>query len=287
MATFIKHACAWLLLNTIFGILSGIFSAGTVESIKLLEHFLLHQILFHSVSIPTASIGYLTFYFFTGLYRQPLWVAILYANLVCLPGAIIVSASLGWLLDILQINSVFADRLQTVGWPLLLVTVTVLITPVITSLTTAIMHLQKRLIPIDKHQENHRKSLSNTELSNSSAQDYAGPVIFQFRCEDVQRLVPFDEINYLEASGHKSLVHTNLNVWLASGNLGLHLSALPANLFIRIHKSYIVNIQKISHIQYFLGGTYLAFLKDEEASCLRVGRSYVPVLKKALGLGAP
>jgi hypothetical protein len=45
-----------------------------------------------------------------------------------------------------------------------------------------------------------------------------------------------------------------------------------------------VNIRFISMVEYYIGGQYIAFLKDDDESSLPVGKKYAPVLKERLRL---
>jgi DNA-binding LytR/AlgR family response regulator len=56
------------------------------------------------------------------------------------------------------------------------------------------------------------------------------------------------------------------------------------SIFKRIHKQTIVNVTYISHIQYYQGGAYIAFLKDEDETQLSVGRSFASSLKQFLNI---
>ncbi|MCB1172035.1 MAG: LytTR family transcriptional regulator DNA-binding domain-containing protein [Leptospiraceae bacterium] len=289
MNVFFKHLFFWILFNACLGLLGAMLSLTAARPGFLLLHFLVHQLLFQSISLPSAASGYLTFYNLLGLYRRPLMTAILIANSICLPVSLMVSGAIGLLLEGLQPQLNFMAGLPF-GWPLALGSVSLLITPIITSTATALVYLREKLEPSVRvvqalhGQLESRVAASTTAPVQSTASISRPPVAFTFKNEDCQRVVPYDSLNYLEARGHRTVVHTDGGVWVASGNLGQLAAQLPAERFLRIHKSVVVNLGRIAHIQYFMGGSYLAFLRDNEESCLRVGRSYVPALKGALGI---
>ena len=70
--------------------------------------------------------------------------------------------------------------------------------------------------------------------------------------EDGAIKIKLSDIQYFEIQDHSIIVHTvntNLNAWRFCGKLSL-LEAQLSNIgFVRIHKSYLVNIQHLSRIQ--------------------------------------
>ena len=60
-------------------------------------------------------------------------------------------------------------------------------------------------------------------------------------------IIPFDQIQYVEAYGTFAKIHkTSGAVVTVSEMLGWVMGQLPESLFLRVHKSYIVNIEKIT-----------------------------------------
>lgn len=97
-------------------------------------------------------------------------------------------------------------------------------------------------------------------------------------------LVPYSDLIYLSAHGKTTILHTKTRDYRSTKLLRELEAVLPEDRFLRIHKSFLVYLPMISHIQYFLGGSYLAFLKDEDETNLPVGRAYAPGLKTRMGL---
>jgi DNA-binding LytR/AlgR family response regulator len=62
------------------------------------------------------------------------------------------------------------------------------------------------------------------------------------------------------------------------------ITKLPPAVFFRIHKQFTVNMKYVSHMQYYLGGRYLLYLKDKEEDILPVGITYIKPLKATLGI---
>ena len=95
-------------------------------------------------------------------------------------------------------------------------------------------------------------------------------------------VVDNEDIIYLSSRAKRTFIYTEERVFEASHILKDIEEKLPAILFIRIHRQFIVNIKYISNIQYFIGGQYVIYMKDEDNTTLPVGRKYVPSLKERL-----
>lgn len=63
--------------------------------------------------------------------------------------------------------------------------------------------------------------------------------------------VKTSQIYYIEATGNYLKLYTSIGAFLHRQTVKELLDLLPANLFIRTHKSYIVNIEHISRIETF------------------------------------
>ncbi len=105
-----------------------------------------------------------------------------------------------------------------------------------------------------------------------------------YRDGDKHCILPYGEIIYACSHGKRSIIHT------ASGTVVVPMILkdleikIPARLFVRIHKQYLVNIQYITAMQYYIGGQYIAYLKDEDESALPVGRKFAAHLKSRLNM---
>ena len=102
---------------------------------------------------------------------------------------------------------------------------------------------------------------------------------------DNHYVLPYHEIIYLSSSGKHTILHTTGRDHESARLLKELEESLPDDLFLRIHKQYLVNLSFISHIQHVIGGRYEAYLKDEDESTLPVGRQFADRLKKKLNIG--
>ncbi|MEM7183255.1 MAG: response regulator transcription factor [Spirochaetota bacterium] len=87
-----------------------------------------------------------------------------------------------------------------------------------------------------------------------------------------------EKIVYISSNKKKCIIYTDSIELEANHLLGELELKLPASMFTRIHKQYLVNINYISHIEYFIHGKYSAYLKDVNATVLPVGRKYKNLL---------
>jgi DNA-binding LytR/AlgR family response regulator len=105
-----------------------------------------------------------------------------------------------------------------------------------------------------------------------------------FKEKRKQRIVAFADILYLSSHGKNTGVHSKYKVFTASCILKELEEKLPAALFVRIHKQFIVNITCVLGIEYDKGSQYIVKLKDDDDTILPVGRSFISHLKKRLGI---
>jgi len=106
-----------------------------------------------------------------------------------------------------------------------------------------------------------------------------------FRGESRYHVIPYADITHLSSHGRSTTVHTSGGSYKTNKLLKDMESRLTSKVFLRIHKSYVVNMNYVSGMQYSVGGMYTLFLKDQAATSLPVGRIFVPRLKAALGMG--
>ncbi|RHX78570.1 DNA-binding response regulator [Leptospira yasudae] len=95
-------------------------------------------------------------------------------------------------------------------------------------------------------------------------------------------LIPYKEINYISSRDNFSLVHTDAREYVTYKSLKSLETKLPPTRFLRIYKQYIINLEKLSHLQSDNMGNYSVYLKDEEETQLPVGRKYIAKIKELL-----
>jgi len=90
-----------------------------------------------------------------------------------------------------------------------------------------------------------------------------------------------DAIDWIEAQGKYELVHAGHESHLIREGMGKLESELDPKKFVRIHKSTIVNIDRIEHLQPLFHGDFRAFLRN--GTRLTVSRRHREKLEKFLG----
>jgi two-component system LytT family response regulator len=90
-----------------------------------------------------------------------------------------------------------------------------------------------------------------------------------------------DAIDWIEAQGKYELVHAGQESHLIREGMGKLESELDPKKFVRIHKSTIVNIDRIEHLQPLFHGDFRVFLRN--GTTLTVSRRHREKLEKFLG----
>jgi len=75
------------------------------------------------------------------------------------------------------------------------------------------------------------------------------------------------------------VVHTKDKDYEVRELLGDMEKVLPKNIFLRIHKQFVVNTRFISGLRYYEGGRYNLHLADDDETVLPVGKSFTKDLK--------
>jgi two-component system LytT family response regulator len=100
------------------------------------------------------------------------------------------------------------------------------------------------------------------------------------KCGDRLLFVPFDELDFIRASANYVRLHLGRTVYSVRETIAAMESNLPADRFVRIHRSYIVNLSAIRELYHAGGGEYLIALRSGRQ--LPVGSTYPPVIHRAL-----
>ena len=96
-----------------------------------------------------------------------------------------------------------------------------------------------------------------------------------------------DEIHYVQAEGDYCRVHTHDRAYLATVPLAELERRLPAGRFVRIHRSYLVNLGKVAGIRRAGADRISVQLADEARTELAVARRQARRIRERLGLRGP
>ena len=75
-------------------------------------------------------------------------------------------------------------------------------------------------------------------------------------------VIPVEKIHYLEAADDYVMIHSELGDHLKEKTMKYFEEHLPAQMFVRIHRSFIINLAFISGIQLYEKDTHLITLKS-------------------------
>jgi two-component system, LytTR family, response regulator len=96
------------------------------------------------------------------------------------------------------------------------------------------------------------------------------------------KIIPVEEIHYLEASDDYVKIHTKEGNFLKNKTMGYFEQSLNPELFVRTHRSFIVNVQLITRIEPYEKEGYLVILKT--GAQVPVSKNGYAKLKQVLGM---
>jgi len=268
-----------ILFNTVFAAVLFLLSHDISRAHKektLIQDFIQMQYTFQIISF---SCFLATKYIGRFFQDKPLLESILRQLPFILPASL-AGMSIAAAIQILTQNLKFDNSLLT---NYLLALPTVFIITIVVALVQGLIQNKefKKLIAgksNPKASEFHKKDL----IPETSRKKNEEKTTLSFKSENKYFRVLYDQILYLSADDRQTYIHCDEQTYKTPGVLKNYAEKLPVNIFYRVHKSFLVNINHISHIEYFLGGSYLAHLKDDDETTIPVGRKYAPQLKEKL-----
>jgi two-component system LytT family response regulator len=96
------------------------------------------------------------------------------------------------------------------------------------------------------------------------------------------KIIMLPHILYLEAADDYVKIYTAEGAFLKNKTMGYYEQSLPANSFVRTHRSFIVNVQEITRIDPYEKEAHLAILKS--GIKIPVSKAGYAKLKAVLGL---
>lgn len=96
------------------------------------------------------------------------------------------------------------------------------------------------------------------------------------------KIIPLQDMLYLEAADDYVKIYTQEGSFLKSKTMGYFEQSLPVHTFVRVHRSYILNITQITRIEPYEKESYLAILKT--GTQIPVSKAGHQKLKTVLGL---
>lgn len=96
------------------------------------------------------------------------------------------------------------------------------------------------------------------------------------------KIIPFNEIIYLEAAEDYVFIHTSEGRFMKHKTMIFFENALDKNQFVRCHRSYIVDVQQITRLEIYEKDSHVAILKN--GAKVPVSKSGYSRLKLVLGV---
>jgi two-component system LytT family response regulator len=90
-----------------------------------------------------------------------------------------------------------------------------------------------------------------------------------------------EEIDWIEAAGNYVKLHVGNDAHLFRETMNALESQLDADTFFRIHRSHIVNIERVKELQPWFNGEYVVFLRN--GTRLTLSRGYREKLQERIG----
>ena len=96
------------------------------------------------------------------------------------------------------------------------------------------------------------------------------------------RIVPVHEIHYIEAYDDYVKIFTQKEMFMKKKTMSFYEKSLDESQFVRVHRSYMLNLQQLTKIEPLEKDTYLALLKS--GAKVPLSKSGYAKLKGVLGL---
>ena len=93
-------------------------------------------------------------------------------------------------------------------------------------------------------------------------------------------VIPIDDIKYIEAQEDFVLLHTSSGRHSKTQTMAYYETSLPATHFVRIHRSYLVNINAIVRLEAYDKDSYVAVMGADLK--LKVSRNGYKKLRETL-----
>jgi DNA-binding LytR/AlgR family response regulator len=107
------------------------------------------------------------------------------------------------------------------------------------------------------------------------------PVVAGGRTE----LIGHEQVHYVQAEGDYTRIHVYDRSYLSTASLRELEGALPAELFVRIHRSFLVNLAHVASVRRTGADRLKLALDDARNTELDVARRQAPRVRAALKLG--
>ncbi|MCF8345352.1 MAG: LytTR family DNA-binding domain-containing protein, partial [Bacteroidales bacterium] len=95
-------------------------------------------------------------------------------------------------------------------------------------------------------------------------------------------VIPVDEIVYIEAEGDYVMIHSTKGNFLKEKTMKFFENHLPENEFVRVHRSFIINIGFVKRIEAYEKESHIVLM--EKGDIIKTSRSGYKALREKLSL---
>lgn len=132
----------------------------------------------------------------------------------------------------------------------------------------------------EKIENNVTEKEKITKLQDTTAEDTLKRVVVKTR--NSMEIIPVSEISMIEAQDDYVMIYTKTRKYLKQQTMKFYESHLNDKDFVRIHRSYIVNVSEILKIEPFEKDSYIVVMKNQER--IRASRAGYKNLKEILDI---
>lgn len=124
---------------------------------------------------------------------------------------------------------------------------------------------------INRAQEKHKQLVSKVELPTKSGKEKINKLV-SYMGERMYMLNP-DDIYFFKAEQGSTLAIDPKRSWPIKETLEQLEGRLPANQYVRVHRSYIVNIEHIKEMQRWFNGKLMLIINDDKKTEISTSRT--------------
>jgi two-component system LytT family response regulator len=132
----------------------------------------------------------------------------------------------------------------------------------------------------EKKNKSNKESLSKLEKTIDNHKEILNRIVVKVRNEI--EVLAVDKINYMEAQDDYVMIYTREKKYLKQKTMSFFEQHLDPELFLRVHRSYIVRIDDIQKIEPYEKSSSIIILKDGRK--VPVSRTGLSKLKSKLGM---
>jgi two-component system LytT family response regulator len=130
------------------------------------------------------------------------------------------------------------------------------------------------------------KAVAKAESALRNIQEYSPKEVqslegrFAFKEDGRLVILKFEEINWVEAKGHYCCIHTRNGTRICKMGINDLTKEFPSPPFQRIHRSHIVNLDRVREMHPLFHGDFILVLENSEQ--VMMSRSYSAEVKRLL-----